>query len=306
MDPSVFRQADADRRVPVPVRSVDFGVDPAIDVRWQRRLPEFAMAANSVSMMMPYVEPYVVRSVRRAIPDLDDELAAEARAFVAQESAHHGQHRRFNDHVVARDPMLRHVDRLMAWTFANIERRSSPAFGLAYAAGAETLAYAVARWVADHRRSVLDGAGGPAADLFVWHLAEEVEHKSVAFDVFCQRGGTRRNLLAGMLLSLLTLAVFTVLGTATTLVSTGRIVNPLAWIRLSWWCLTFVFELLPTMVGALLGGHHPDDLADPEFFRVFLADHDLRVAMHASTVGVGAASVEDSAGRREVGATLLS
>ena len=37
-------------------------VDPA----WNHRFPELAFAVDGVSILMPYAEPYFVRSVRRA------------------------------------------------------------------------------------------------------------------------------------------------------------------------------------------------------------------------------------------------
>lgn len=258
-------------------RQVSFDGDTGFDIEWQRRLPEFAIAANAVSMMMPHVEPYVVRSVRAVIDDLEPELAEEARAFAAQESSHHAQHRRFNQHLIHRYPRLRTLDHWCSRTFRFIDAKARGKFSLAYAAGSETIAYAVARWFADHRRPLLDGARGPAADLFIWHLAEEVEHKTVAFDVYSARGGGRAQLLAGMIASLATLALFTFLGTTLMLTASKRIFSPIAWLRLSWWCLTFVFELLPTMVGALIRGHHPSSLSDPEFYRVWLLDLDMRL-----------------------------
>ncbi|MEZ5379363.1 MAG: metal-dependent hydrolase [Acidimicrobiales bacterium] len=263
---------------PLRARQVSFDSTASFEVDWQRRLPEFAMAANAVSMMMPHVEPYVVRSVRGVIDELDAPLAEQARAYAAQESSHHGQHRRFNQHLIHRYPFLRKVDHWLSRTFRFIEAKGRGNFALAYAAGAETIAYAIARWVADHRRTLLDGADGPAADLFVWHLAEEVEHKTVAFDVFTARGGSRGSFLIGMLASLSTLAFYTVLGTLVMMISSRRILSPMAWLRLTWWCLTFVFELLPTMAGALLRGHHPSSLSDPEFYRVWLLDFDLRAS----------------------------
>ncbi len=283
----------------VPIRRVRFGLDEEFDVDWHRRLPEFAMAANSVSMMMPHVEPFVVRSVRGVLDRLEPDLARDAQAYAGQESTHHAQHRRFNDHVIERYRAMRRVDAALARTYRFIERRSSERFRLAFAAGAETIAYAIARWVAANRRSVLDGARGPAADLFVWHLAEEVEHKTVAFDVFAARGGNRRMLLAGMLAALAPLALFTIIGTLTMMVSSRRILHPVAWFRLSWWCLTLVFELLPTMAGALLRGHHPTDLADPEFYRVWLADFDLRTSTTAPSSPAPSSSSTPAADRTE-------
>ncbi len=289
----------------MPVRSVRFGLDEHIDVDWHRRLPEFAMAANSVSMMMPHVEPFVVRSVRAVIGELEPDLAREARAYAGQEATHHAQHRQFNDHVIVRYPVMKRVDAALARTYGLLERRSGERFRLAFAAGAETIAYAIARWVAAHRREVLDGARGPAADLFVWHLAEEVEHKAVAFDVFAARGGNRRLLLAGMIAALIPLALFTVIGTVAMMVSSRRILNPLAWLRLTWWCLTLIVELLPTMAGALVRGHHPRDLADPEFYRAWLTEFDMRSGPITSASEPVPIEPERSAGGREVGSPFV-
>ena len=65
-------------------------VDPA----WNPRRPELSFAADAVSLLMPYAEPYFVRTVRRAVPELEPALARTATAFCAQEARHHGEHRR--------------------------------------------------------------------------------------------------------------------------------------------------------------------------------------------------------------------
>ncbi len=54
-------------------------VDPA----WNPRRPELSFAADAVSLLMPYAEPYFVRTVRRAVPELDPPLARTATAFCA-------------------------------------------------------------------------------------------------------------------------------------------------------------------------------------------------------------------------------
>lgn len=258
------------------IRSVRFGQEEPFEVNWHPLRPEFAHAANAVSLMMPHVEPYVVRSVNAVIGSLPAEVQPRARAYVAQESRHQAQHRRFNQHILRRYPTLRYTDAALAWVYRRLAARRSTDFHLAYAAGAETIAYAIARWVADHHRELLSGVQGPAADLFIWHLAEEVEHKSVAFDVMAAQGVSRRAYFTGMITSLLLLAWFTVMGTTTMLVASGRVINPLAWLRLIRWGVSFAFELLPMMGGALLAGHHPDGLADPAFYDVWLQAFDAR------------------------------
>ena len=88
-------------------------------------------------------------------------------------------------------PGLRRIERLMAWTFGWLRRHTSDRFGLAFAAGFETVAFTAARWTAKRQQSLFAGADVQPSALFLWHLAEEVEHKAVAHDVYEATGGGR-------------------------------------------------------------------------------------------------------------------
>jgi predicted metal-dependent hydrolase len=59
-------------------------VDPA----WNPRYPELAFAVDGVSLLMPYAEPFFVRTVRQAVDQLPTELRGRAVDFCAQESRH--------------------------------------------------------------------------------------------------------------------------------------------------------------------------------------------------------------------------
>lgn len=248
----------------IPSRRVRFTWPADLDPVWTPRAPELALAANAVSLLMPHAEPYVVATVRAAADDLEathPELAAEARAYAAQEAQHHAQHRRFNDLVVAHHPGLARVERALRWTFARLRRRSTR-FGLAFASGFETIAFVAARWVDAHQRLLRD-ADPTATTMFLWHLAEEVEHKEVAFDVYQASGGGRLRLAWGTTVAALVLATASFAATLVMLKDSGRLFSPVAHVRLLGWSLSFVFAALPVAVLATLPGHHPRDLADP-------------------------------------------
>ncbi|MCU1370229.1 MAG: hypothetical protein JWO77_1423 [Ilumatobacteraceae bacterium] len=249
---------------PLTVRRVRFGWPDDLDPIWTPRTPELAIAANSVSMLMPHAEPYVVASTRAALGEgliADPELAIQAQAYVAQEAQHHVQHRRFNDLLLARYPSLARIDRAEAWVFSKLRSRSTR-FGLAFAAGFETIAFVSARWV-DKHMGLLREADPTAATMFLWHLAEEVEHKRVAFDVYEASGGGRLRYWWAMWMAGWILALGALAGSLAVLWSTRRIFAPSAWFRLIGWSLSFIFVALPVMVVSALPGHHPDDLADP-------------------------------------------
>ena len=266
-----------EQRAPGPVvRRVRFEWPEDFDPIWTRT-PELALSANAVSLLMPHVEPYVVDAVAGAVDSLDGPVADEARSFVRQERQHHGQHRRFNDVIVSRFPGLRHVERAMAWTFSLLRRRCSDRFALAFAAGFETVAFTAARWTARRERTLFAGADPTATSLFLWHLAEEVEHKGVAHDVYEASGGGRLRYVVAMTLSMLLLAGFAVAGTLSMLWSTRRIFHPLAHVRMLVWSVSFLFELLPNMAVSALPGRHPDDFVDPRFFSIDLLELDSSV-----------------------------
>ena len=96
------------------VRRLRFEWPEDLDPDWTPLTPELASVANAVSLLMPQAEPYVVDVVREELPHLDGSVADEARAWVAQETAHHGAHHRFNRILLARRPALARVDRWAA------------------------------------------------------------------------------------------------------------------------------------------------------------------------------------------------
>lgn len=248
----------------IPTRRVRFEWSANTPPVWTPRVPELALAANAVSLLMPHAEPYVVASVKAAldkIDDLDPALEADARAYVHQEAQHHGQHRRFNDVIIGHYPRLAGHDRRMAWLFARLRTRSTR-FGLAFAAGFETIAFVAARWV-DKRQSLLRDGDPTATTLFLWHLAEEVEHKEVAWDVYRAAGGGRLRYAWALTVAALVLAVTSLMATWSMLRAEGRLFSPVAHLRLVGWSLSFVFAAMPVMAVTVWPGHHPSDLVDP-------------------------------------------
>lgn len=238
-------------------------------LQWHRTIPEFACACNAVSLLMPHAEPFVVRSVERVADRLADDVRPEAMAYARQERQHHTQHRKFNDRVFSEHPGLKWIDRLMERTFRLLDRRSDE-FGVAFAAGFETIAYAGARWSDQRIATLFDDAEPTARRLFLWHLAEEVEHKGVAHDVWQSFSGNRVKYVMGTITSVLVLAFFALIGTLSLLWVEHRLFSPRAHWNLFLWSLTYMFEFLPLAVISSLPGHHPNDLADPVYLTTWL------------------------------------
>jgi uncharacterized protein len=263
-------------RSTVVLRDVTFDFASDDDPVWNHGAPEFVAAANGVSLMMPFVEPYFAASVRSAIGLLDPGLAATAEDFVRQELQHQRAHRRFNALLLDRFPRLGRLERHLRRTYGWLGRTRSRRFNLAFAAASETMAYSLARWTSDHLAEFMRGADATATDLFLWHLAEEVEHKSVAFDVYEAVDGSRWRYAGAGVVSLLLLAVFD-LTAALSMLRTQRLLHlPGTWWRLGRLLLSFTFEVVPTLAMSSMPGHHPCQLADPDWYGPWLADLERR------------------------------
>ncbi|HTN99390.1 MAG TPA: metal-dependent hydrolase [Microthrixaceae bacterium] len=262
----------------VQVRRVTFEYPSGEHLCWTPSMPELSAAANSVSLMMPFVEPYVVKSVHSVIDELDPELAEVARDFNRQELQHHVQHQRFNDQIRVEAPGITRLEGWMKRTYGWMSRRCSKNFSLAFAAGSETVAFSIARWTEKHAARLFKGADPHVTTLFMWHLAEEVEHKSVVFDVYRAVDGSRFRYLRASAVSVALLTLFTTLGCLTMLHAQKRLFNPVAWWRLMVWSMSIAFEVLPNLLASASKRHHPDDLADPISLTTWLSLFDPETA----------------------------
>lgn len=259
---------------PLPVRRPSLDYPDDLAVCWNRRLPELSCAANAISLLMPYVEPYFVKSIRATLDDLDPPLRAATDSYLKQELQHHKQHRRFNDLLRVQSPGNARVERWERRVYGWLGRTRSRRFNVAFAAGSETIAFGIARWI-DRRVDVLfDGADPLVASLFLWHLAEEVEHKSSAFDVFEATDGSRLRYAWASTVSVVLVLAFTLAGSLTMLRSQRRLRYPLTWFRLTRWAISLAFTLLPVLVVSSLPGHHPSHLHDPPFLAQWLRGYD--------------------------------
>ncbi len=255
-------------------RRVSFSYAEDFEAIWTPLAPEFSCAANSVSLLMPYIEPYFVKSVRRFVPQLDDQLAETSHAYLKQELQHHLAHREFNDQMADHYRGVSRLERMMRNTINWLHTKRSPKFNLAFAASSETIAYSAARWAAERRTELFGQADPVAASMFLWHLGEEVEHKSAAFDVFKAVDGSKLRYVTSMILSMILLMFFVACGTTLMLWHERRLFNPVAHVRLWRWAIPFAFEVLTNLVVSATGNHHPTDFADPSFYELWLREYD--------------------------------
>ncbi len=132
---------------------------------------------------------------------LDDAaLQRDVAAFSAQEGIHGREHERYNEMLRAQGFPVEAMERRVAALLAFGRRVLPPRVQLGVTCALEHYTAALGEGLLRDAR-VLDGAHPAMAALWRWHAAEEIEHKSVAFDVFEAAGGTYPERAVAMLIA---------------------------------------------------------------------------------------------------------
>ncbi len=168
------------------VRRIPFEFPEDLEPHWHPGRPEWGHMVNGASLVMPYLEPYLIQAIRLGLKQIDDPALRDvAKDSCGQEGQHYRQHKRFNDLLASKGyPELRGHEAEMERSYARLLERRSLRFHLAYAAGFETMALAVGHWLVNDREYLFGGSDPRVASLVLWHFVEEIEHKNAALDVY--------------------------------------------------------------------------------------------------------------------------
>jgi len=168
----------------ITVRQMDFQFPDEIDPILIEGAPEESYGMLGLSLLLPYLEPYLIRTMKAARKQVTDpDLAADLAGFSAQEGQHYRQHILFNDKIKKFGfDRLPEFEAELEADYRRFSETKSLRWNLAYAEGFEALTTAVARMAFE--RGADPRTHPAAASLFGWHMIEELEHRTVAFDVY--------------------------------------------------------------------------------------------------------------------------
>jgi len=149
------------------------------------------------SAIFPPGERFFVESARRFRDQISDSrLKAQVSGFIGQEAIHGREHERLNEWFAANGFDIAMADRMIRFSLGLLERLS-PQQQLACTSYMEHFtAHLAEQWLTNTEfRSSSDA---DMLQLWSWHAVEELEHKSVVFDVHEQVSATayRERLLA--------------------------------------------------------------------------------------------------------------
>jgi uncharacterized protein len=174
-----------------------------VPLHWIPGSPFATHWANALQLILPGGERWFVHVFKQALPLLDDErLRAEARGFMGQEAVHARAHATVYEHLRAHGVDAQRAADRVDFLFTRLLGDTPPLpvrwlprarwlrFRLGLVAGIEHYTAVLGHWILD--AGALDGADVHPVmlDLFRWHGAEEVEHRSVAFDVYQHVSGS--------------------------------------------------------------------------------------------------------------------
>lgn len=168
------------------VRRMEFAFQPDMDLVFIKDDPEMSFMFLGAWMMLPYLEPFLIRTMRDALPHVRDaRLREDLKRFCAQEGEHFKQHAKANELIRALHPSyeaLLPLEKELDRELKDFTRDKPLKFKLAYAEGFESMTSAMSR--AQFEVGLYDRTESPLADLAKWHVMEELEHRSVAFDIY--------------------------------------------------------------------------------------------------------------------------
>ena len=173
---------------------------------------------NSLHMIFPDGERFFIRSVQAFNNQLSDAgLKERVKGFIAQEVQHGKSHEEFwqtlRDQGLEPDQFR---DIYVKSGYEGIEPFLVSLFGQELALSTTV---ALEHWTAVLAEKgltaerVLDGMPEEMAQMLDWHAAEEIEHKSVAFDVLKEVDDDTMLRMAGMLIGTLGLWIYGAIGT---------------------------------------------------------------------------------------------
>ncbi len=167
------------------VRQLDVDLDAGFDRHWVGGDAYRSTVFNALSFLFPVGEQFFIDAVRRFAPQVQamglTELSAEIRHFIGQEATHRHLHGRYNAQLQAMG-YDNWNERTMTKFIAAFEGKA-PKADLAGTAAYEHFTALLGDGLLRHA-AWTEGMAPEMRKVWLWHAAEEAEHKAVAFDTF--------------------------------------------------------------------------------------------------------------------------
>ena len=231
---------------PITVRPVKIEFSEEVNRYWLGNSPFKTHLFNSFTLLIPDIEKYIIQSIKRQLPEIKQPLLKQsAKAFIGQEVQHSLQHTKFWDNLYQQGYEIEGYLRFLQNLLKFLGSRFSLSLNLAIIAGLEHLTTLMAEFVLE--KELLAEADPQLKALFEWHALEEIEHKSVAYDVLQTATKSYPLRLAGLVVSHILVLGLLKLGLAVLLFQDQKLLNRKVWQEIfEFWLFKekFLFKVL--------------------------------------------------------------
>ncbi len=149
---------------------------------------------NALSFSFPAGEQLFIDSIRLGsarLPEPDRErFAEEMRGFIGQEATHRRVHALFNEHL-ERQGLVNHWERRILYRRATQLEGLDARAWVGVTAATEHFTAVFADYLLAHPEALRD-TESRLVTLWMWHSAEESEHRATAFELYRAIGGNER------------------------------------------------------------------------------------------------------------------
>jgi predicted metal-dependent hydrolase len=182
-------QSSSTQQAIVPRKGPDFGFDDSMPKFWLDGDPFKTRFFDAMSTLFPEGEKFFIQCVRDYREEVKDpELARQVKDFIYQEGQHSMAHGLFNDRLRKQGVQVDKIEEESRVILALFRRKLPRAITLAQTSAVEHFTAFMAHSFMK-RTDLFDKADPRMRALYFWHAAEEIEHKSVAFDVLQKVAG---------------------------------------------------------------------------------------------------------------------
>jgi uncharacterized protein len=258
-------------------RKPDFNFDEEYPKHWLGESPFKTHFLNSLTIIFPTGEKYFTRSIKNCLNQVESELLVkEAKLFIKQESEHSKEHEKFfkilKDQGYQYSNLVGALDQLVTEV---LEPYLDKKTNLSITAGLEHITALLSEISLEE--NFLDSAPQKLQDLFNWHAAEEIEHRSVAFDVLQEITKSYSKRIQGIIIGYIIISVFSALSTSYLLYQDKELLKFKTikdFTNIFFLDEKLLFKAIKIFVRYLDPAFHPDneeldDLATPVFKNLF-------------------------------------
>lgn len=230
---------------------MNFEFPKQMEKYWFGNSPFKTHLLNSLTLLLPDIEHYLIFNVSQRLKLIENpELLQAGKAFIGQESQHSLQHTKFWENLRASGYNIDfYLHCLKVVLFKALANQLNNQLNLAISAGIEHITTLFAEFALE--LNFLQAAEPTLKNLFEWHAVEEIEHKSVVFDVLQNSTRSYPVRLLGLVISHLLVLVFLNLGLVMLLYQDKKLFDPKVWQEMIQFWLTQEKVLFRVLFNAL-------------------------------------------------------